>query len=372
MSNWIKGLFQSEDTDIIEETDETNETFEYSKKQKLGLTQDEYRLLVELVDKGNREFSFQPENIEYRDKALESALKIIEEEKIASIVNSLEKKGYLLKEKLEASVQCPNCYSLDIRVTFGCPKCDSRQVTKTEIFEHPYCGYRDGKSAFMFGGKLICPKCKSNLTKKENGKSISSNAKYVYVNSYRVNGSVFECKKCSNNISKPDIDFQCNNCETQFNYINGAYQTPIRYTISDDVFNNILSRNQANLLIVEDHATEAEVLCLLLDNSSKEIDYNITVASKGADALLTIENNDYDIVVLDLGLPDIKGLDLLKEIKNIRPNISVIVYTGYDDRDTAVKAMKIGASEFLIKNNDSVQALPDIVNKLLVNRHMID
>ena len=73
MSNWIKGLFQSEDTDNIEKTEETK-TFEYPRNQKLGLTENEYKFLVALVDNGNRKFIFQPENIKYRDEALEIAI----------------------------------------------------------------------------------------------------------------------------------------------------------------------------------------------------------------------------------------------------------------------------------------------------------
>jgi CheY-like chemotaxis protein/Zn finger protein HypA/HybF involved in hydrogenase expression len=370
MSNWIKGLFQSEDTDNIEETEEIIENLERPKK--LGLTRDEYKFLVVLVDNGFKEFLFQPDNLEYRDEALLGVVKVINEEKIASIVTSLEKKEYLLKEKLEASVQCPNCYSSDIRITFSCPRCDSNKITKTEIYEHPYCGYRDVKTAFMIGAKLVCPKCKSDLTKKEKPSKNPDNTKYVYVNSFRVNGSVFECLKCNNNVSKPDVDFECNNCGTKYNYINAVYQRPTKYTVPDAIFVNIQSRNQANLLIVEDFAPEAEVLCLLLENSSKKIDYTITVANKGADALLSIENNEYDLVILDLGLPDMNGLKLLKEIKKMIPDISVIVYTGYDDRDTAVTAMKMGASEFLIKNNENVQTLPDLVNKLLSESQLMD
>ena len=107
---------------------------------------------------------------------------------------------------------------------------------------------------------------------------------------------------------------------------------------------------------------------MLLSNSDLNNEYEITIANTGSEALYNFEKYEYNLVILDLGLPDIDGLELLKKIKSMNPDVKVIVYTGYDDRDIAIKAMKTGASEFLIKNNDDIDTLLNIIDKLMSER----
>ena len=366
MSTWIKGIFNA---NLDENSQQENENSDCEMNDtKLTLDKNEIIFLATFVDKGQKEFVFQPENPNYSDLIDETTLSKISGIEINELISSLEKKKILIKGDLPSHVQCPNCYSSDLKVRYRCPRCESDQVIKSEIIEHPYCGYRDKKSEFITPEGLVCPKCNSKLTRKERSDKPKS-GKYVIVNTYRINGSFFQCEKCDENINKPDIYFICNNCGTKYDYRNATYQKTIKYAIPENIFNKILNRNNINLLIVEDSEPEAEILSILFGDYEGPLEYNITITNLGADALKSITNTHYDMVIQDLGLPDIDGLELLKEIKKIDPALPVIVYTGYDDRDTAVKAMKIGASEFIIKNTDNIRSLP-VIAQQIVQEHL--
>jgi CheY-like chemotaxis protein len=363
VNSWLRDLFHSQvDEPIDDPIEETEEKEESQSKKITGLvelTDDERSFLVSLVDSGLKEFIYYPENVETNDSTLKQILGQLSKEKSVSVISSLEEKKLLHRKKLEPTLQCPKCYSKDIKVKFSCPRCSSNDITKSEIYEHPYCGYRNIKSEFQDRGSLVCPKCRSSLTKRVN--SIDD----VDQGSYRVIGSVFECNSCHNKVNKPNIDFQCRNCGNDFNYVNAIYQVPLKYIISDRVVKRIQSRNQVNLLIVEDFTPEAEVMSIILNDYDSDKEYNITIVANGSEALKNFEENDFNLVILDLGLPDMSGLEVLEKIKKSQPEVQVIVYTGQDDREIAVKAMKMGASEFLIKNYEDIQTLPKIVEKVL-------
>ena len=372
MSNWIKGLFNTQEIDRIDDIKEEPQTPISKIKGIINLINSETTFLVTLVDNGFKEFILRSEDRVYGDPALEKLAMLFEKDEIVSLINSLENKRYLLRKDLEPTLQCPHCYSSDVKVVFSCPKCNSQHITKSEIYEHPYCGYRDVKSAFITAGNFICPKCKTELFYKENDQQSSEQKKVQYIHTYHVNGSLFECNNCKNKMNKPSIDFHCKRCGIHYNYINAIYQIPIKYTIPDNIYNKIILRNKVNLLIVEDFAPEAEVLSMLLSTSDLNNVYNIDISNNGKEAIKLFERNNYNLVILDLGLPDIDGITLLSEIKKINPDVKVIVYTGYDDREIAVKAMKIGASEFLIKNNDDIDSLLNIVDKIMSERKNLE
>jgi CheY-like chemotaxis protein len=369
MSSWIRGWFNSPTIEKEEEDKDIEKQSTSTISGSVELSNDEADFLIELIDNGYKEFIFQPEDKEQKDSALQTVSRLFDNDSVYTLINSLTEKKYLIKKELEPSLHCPNCYSPDLKVIFSCSKCSSKHITKSEIYEHPYCGYRDVKSAFFVGGNLVCPKCGTILVHKDNytNEDIKSK-KDVYINSYRVNGSLFECNSCKNKMNKPNIEFHCNNCGIQYNYINAIYQTPIRYIVPEKIYKKILVRNKVELLIVEDFPPEAEVLSMLLSNSDLKNEYEITIANTGSEALFNFEKYEYNLVILDLGLPDIDGLELLKKIKSINPDVKVIVYTGYDDREIAIKAMKTGASEFLIKNNDDIDTLLNIIDKLMSER----
>jgi DNA-binding response OmpR family regulator len=95
-----------------------------------------------------------------------------------------------------------------------------------------------------------------------------------------------------------------------------------------------------------------------------DIGYDTDAAPSGAGAIAKAASNDFDIVLLDLMMPDASGMDVLGELKKITPNIKVIMITAFASIDTAVEAMKKGASDYISKPFN-IQALDITIKKTL-------
>ena len=101
------------------------------------------------------------------------------------------------------------------------------------------------------------------------------------------------------------------------------------------------------VLIVDDHTLVREGLKLIIAESP-----DIVVAGEagsGQEAMEKVSRNKYDVVLLDISLPDKNGLHLLKEIKNQRPDLAVVILTMHPEEAHAIRAMKSGASGYLTK-----------------------
>jgi DNA-binding NtrC family response regulator len=103
-----------------------------------------------------------------------------------------------------------------------------------------------------------------------------------------------------------------------------------------------------NLLVVDDQKTQRETLQKVLESWG----HSVLSACNGSDALEKIKDNSINLVLTDLQMPKMGGLDLLSIIKGARPDIDVIVMTAYGSVDTAVQAMKSGATDFITKPVD--------------------
>ena len=75
--------------------------------------------------------------------------------------------------------------------------------------------------------------------------------------------------------------------------------------------------------------------------------YDVIVTSKGSDAIEILEKDKFDLVLTDLKMPDMDGLEVLKKIKSRWPDMIVIILTGYSTISTAVQAIKLGAYEYI-------------------------
>jgi DNA-binding NtrC family response regulator len=95
--------------------------------------------------------------------------------------------------------------------------------------------------------------------------------------------------------------------------------------------------------------------------------YEVKLSQNGADAMKMLEEESFDLVLTDLKMPDIDGIEVLKMIKQRWPQTEVIVVTGYQTVDTAVKAIKLGAFDYLEKpfTPDSLVAA---VNNAIANK----
>ncbi|MEF9475608.1 MAG: response regulator [Candidatus Mariimomonas ferrooxydans] len=77
--------------------------------------------------------------------------------------------------------------------------------------------------------------------------------------------------------------------------------------------------------------------------------YEVTSASSANEALELFKKNSFDLILLDIKMPDMDGIEVLKKIKEARPGTNVIMITGYSTVDTAVKTLKLGAINYLEK-----------------------
>ena len=103
-----------------------------------------------------------------------------------------------------------------------------------------------------------------------------------------------------------------------------------------------------NVLIVEDEKSLAKEMSTFLKNEG----YVCEVASTGKEASEKIFVNPYDFLLLDLGLPDYEGLDLLKEAKEANQEAAVIILTARGSTDDKVKGLDLGADDYLAKPFD--------------------
>ena len=102
---------------------------------------------------------------------------------------------------------------------------------------------------------------------------------------------------------------------------------------------------KAKVLLVDDEEDFLKTLAERLEDRGLKV----TTASNGRDALCDTERNGYDLIVLDLSMPGIDGLETLKRIKARQPEAEIIMLTGHGSIRTGIEAMKLGAEDYLQK-----------------------
>jgi DNA-binding NtrC family response regulator len=136
----------------------------------------------------------------------------------------------------------------------------------------------------------------------------------------------------------------------------------IAFNPSETIMRGGHMNDKANILIVDDE----EVVRLSHLRSLEGSDCNTQAAEDGRQALQVMEQHPADVVLLDLRMPDLDGLDVLKVIKQRWPDSEVVVITGYPSIETAKQAVRLGAFNYLAKPlapNDIIKAATDAVNQ---------
>jgi DNA-binding NtrC family response regulator len=112
-----------------------------------------------------------------------------------------------------------------------------------------------------------------------------------------------------------------------------------------------------DILIVEDDDIQRSQLA----RSLKRPEYNITTVDSGEEALRILARQKFDLVISDLKMPGISGLELIERIKNASPHTSLLLITAHATIDSAIEAMKIGAEDFLTKpfGHDEINLIAD-------------
>jgi two-component system NtrC family response regulator/two-component system response regulator HydG len=124
---------------------------------------------------------------------------------------------------------------------------------------------------------------------------------------------------------------------------------------------------KGRIVVIDDEVNAAAALETLL----REDGYDVARAHDGRSGLQLLEKHDPDVVLTDLRMPGMDGIELLAKIKEIRPETMVIVMTAYGTVKTAVKAMKLGAEDYLGKPID-VEELEVVLQKALERKGLLE
>lgn len=102
---------------------------------------------------------------------------------------------------------------------------------------------------------------------------------------------------------------------------------------------------QPKILIVDDE----DIILNTLTADLTDHGYNVLSASSGERGLIKLNRENVNLVITDLSLEGMNGIEMLNQTKKINPHIAVIILTGYGSMDTAVEALRLGADDYLLK-----------------------
>ena len=116
----------------------------------------------------------------------------------------------------------------------------------------------------------------------------------------------------------------------------------------------------SKILLIEDDIS----FCKLLEKFLIKKAYDVTIAFSASEARLAIKKESFNLILMDIRLPDFDGIGLMAEFKTSNPEIPVILMTGYSDVNTAVKAIKNGAADYISKPFNPDEVLLVITNAM--------
>lgn len=120
---------------------------------------------------------------------------------------------------------------------------------------------------------------------------------------------------------------------------------------------------KARILAVDDEAVVLDSFRRILVLEG----FSVDTVEHGPEALGLVQRNDYDFVFTDLKMPDMDGVEVVKAVKHLRPDVDVVVITGYGSIETAVETLQQGACEY-VQKPFTADELGEFVKKLLIKR----
>ena len=118
----------------------------------------------------------------------------------------------------------------------------------------------------------------------------------------------------------------------------------------------------SKILIIEDEAAIRRVLKKIISEENEA--YQVEEAEDGLSGFEMIKNNDYDLVLCDIKMPKMDGVEVLEKAKKIKPETSIVMISGHGDLDTAVNTMRLGAFDYISKPPDLNRLLNTVRNAL--------
>ncbi|HAT65429.1 MAG TPA: response regulator, partial [Flavobacteriaceae bacterium] len=106
----------------------------------------------------------------------------------------------------------------------------------------------------------------------------------------------------------------------------------------------------SRILIIEDEAAIRRVLVKILSEESNS--YEVVEAEDGLAGIELIKKEDFDLILCDIKMPKMDGVEVLEAVKKIKPEIPIVMISGHGDLDTAVNTMRLGAFDYISKPPD--------------------
>ena len=100
------------------------------------------------------------------------------------------------------------------------------------------------------------------------------------------------------------------------------------------------------ILVIDDELDMLMLLRMIIEDNT---DYEVETTNNPSEALKMVMENDYDLVISDLKMPGMDGLELFDEVKGMKPDLPLIIITAYGSLETADEAMKMGVADFITK-----------------------
>ena len=119
----------------------------------------------------------------------------------------------------------------------------------------------------------------------------------------------------------------------------------------------------SSILIIDDEAGIRASLCSILDDEG----YSVEAVENGKQAITTCEKMQFDVALIDINLPDIKGTELLAKLKQISPKMVRIIITGYPTIENAVKAVNEKSDGYILKPFN-IPELLETIKRLLAEK----
>ena len=118
----------------------------------------------------------------------------------------------------------------------------------------------------------------------------------------------------------------------------------------------------SNILIIEDEAAIRRVLVKILTEENKS--YKVSEAEDGLAGIEAIKKADFDLVLCDIKMPKMDGVEVLEAVKKIKPEVPMVMISGHGDLETAVNTMRLGAFDYISKPPDLNRLLNTVRNAL--------
>jgi PAS domain S-box-containing protein len=126
---------------------------------------------------------------------------------------------------------------------------------------------------------------------------------------------------------------------------------------------------EGRILYVEHHRADIDLTCRHFAEAARHLSLEVVLSS--GQALARVQESRFDLILTDLRMPDMNALDLLRELKRRGLAIPVIIITGQGDEETAVAALKLGGSDYIVKRDNYLVQLPYAIDHAIARSHLM-